>query len=90
MKPEESLTPREIRLVLEISTGDKYKAIAQRLGICEGTVRNTVRQIFEKVGVDNKLQLALWWVDHGRALYFPAGLPADGVRGEASEGWQNP
>ena len=54
-----TLTPREQQIALAIADGRTNRDIASRLGITEQTVKNHLTSIFEKVGVDNRLQLGL-------------------------------
>ena len=51
------LTPREKELIHYIKQGLEYKEIARHLFISEKTVVKHVQNIFEKVKVNNKLQL---------------------------------
>ena len=51
------LTGREIEIVSFILKGTRYKAIAQTLFISEKTVSKHIQNIFEKVGVTNKVEL---------------------------------
>jgi len=53
-----------VRLVGE---GLKNGAIAERLSISEKTVRNHLTTIFEKVGVEDRLHLALYAYRRGLA-----------------------
>ena len=59
------LTPREQQIALAIADGRSNRDIAARLGITEQTVKNHLTSIFEKVGVDNRLQLGLALVRRG-------------------------
>ncbi|KAA5548111.1 ATP-binding response regulator [Adhaeribacter rhizoryzae] len=52
-----NLTDREIDIVKLIRQGSKYKTIAESLFISERTVNKHVQNIFEKVGVSNKVEL---------------------------------
>jgi two-component system, NarL family, nitrate/nitrite response regulator NarL len=54
-----ALTPREQQIAMAIADGRTNRDIAARLGITEQTVKNHLTSIFEKVGVDNRLQLGL-------------------------------
>src|ERR671919_1635324 len=56
----ESLTAREREIILRVGEGLKSEAIAQRLGISEKTVRNHLSQIFDKLGVTDRLELLLY------------------------------
>lgn len=54
-----SLTPREQQIAEAIATGRSNRDIAAQLGITEQTVKNHLTNIFGKVGVGSRLQLAL-------------------------------
>lgn len=53
------LTERERALVAEILTGSSNKAIAQKFGVQEQTVRNQLTTLFRKLGVSSRLELAV-------------------------------
>ena len=54
------LTKRELEIVTSIVDGYTNKEIAKRLSISEQTVKHHLTSIFEKVGVTNRLELALF------------------------------
>jgi DNA-binding CsgD family transcriptional regulator len=51
------LTTREIEIVNSIRQGTKYKEIGEKLFISERTVTKHVQNIYEKLGVSNKVEL---------------------------------
>ncbi len=53
------LTAREQEIALQIGSGCSNKVIAQRLGITERTVKAHLGSVFAKLGVQDRLQLAL-------------------------------
>jgi len=53
------LTPREIEVAERASRGMANQAIADELGITERTVRAHISAVFEKLGVPDRLMLAL-------------------------------
>ncbi len=53
------LTPREIEIVHMVAQGLRNRAIAERLSISEGTVKVHLHNIYEKLGVDGRLELVL-------------------------------
>ena len=55
-----SLTRREGQLVTLLSRGLKNKAIAAILGVTENTVKVYLSRLFEKVGVADRFELALF------------------------------
>jgi two-component system, NarL family, nitrate/nitrite response regulator NarL len=58
------LTPREMEVVSAIVAGYTNKDVAQRFAISEQTVKHHLTNIFDKVGVSNRLELALFAVNH--------------------------
>jgi two-component system, NarL family, nitrate/nitrite response regulator NarL len=62
--PAFSLTPREIQIVGLILAAAGNKKIADTLNISEKTVKHHLTNIFEKLGVSNRLELALYAAQH--------------------------
>lgn len=58
------LTSRELEIVGEIAAGATNREIATRFGISEETVKRHLSNIFDKVGVSNRLELALYAISH--------------------------
>jgi DNA-binding NarL/FixJ family response regulator len=58
------LTARERDLIRGVVAGLSNAQIAQQLGLREQTVRNRLSIVFHKVGVSNRLQLALEAIRH--------------------------
>ena len=54
-----SLTPRERELIELVRQGLRNRDIAAKLGVTEGTVKVYLHAIFDKVGVDNRTELAM-------------------------------
>ena len=54
-----TLTPREVEIVRMVSQGLRNKAIGDRLSISEGTVKVHLHNIYEKLGVDGRLELVI-------------------------------
>jgi two-component system, NarL family, nitrate/nitrite response regulator NarL len=61
----QKLTPRELELVRHVATGLRNKEIAERLSITEGTVKIHLHNVYEKVGVEGRVALAVWAKDRG-------------------------
>jgi DNA-binding NarL/FixJ family response regulator len=59
------LTPREVQIVQAMGDGLANKDIAATFGISEYTVKHHLTSIFDKVGVDNRLELAMFAIYHG-------------------------
>jgi two-component system nitrate/nitrite response regulator NarL len=58
------LTDRELDVVGSIVAGLTNREIAASFSISEQTVKHHLRNIFDKVGVSNRLELALFAIDH--------------------------
>jgi DNA-binding NarL/FixJ family response regulator len=61
------LTPKEMKIVALLVQGCKNKEIALRLATTEQVVKNYLRSIYEKTGVSDRLELALF-TTHNRIL----------------------
>jgi len=59
-----ALTHRELEVVSAIVEGYSNKDIAKKFSISEQTVKHHLSRIFDKVGVSNRLELALFSVNH--------------------------
>jgi DNA-binding NarL/FixJ family response regulator len=59
------LTPREMDVVSNIVAGHTNREIARKLEISEETVKRHLTNIFDKLGVSTRLELALFAIDHG-------------------------
>jgi DNA-binding NarL/FixJ family response regulator len=64
-KKQFGLTPRELDVVGSIVSGFTNREIAKKFSISEQTVKHHLRNIFDKVGVSNRLELALFAINHG-------------------------
>lgn len=58
------LTPRELEIVSTIVTGCSNKDLGQKFSISERTVKHHLSNIFEKLGVSNRLELAVFALNH--------------------------
>jgi two-component system, NarL family, nitrate/nitrite response regulator NarL len=58
------LTPREMEIVSTIVAGYTNKDIAEKFSISEQTVKHHLTNIYDKLGVSNRLELALFAVNH--------------------------
>lgn len=59
-----NLTPRELDIIAAIVNGYTNKDIAEKFSIAEQTVKHHLGNIFDKLGVSNRLELALFAVNH--------------------------
>jgi DNA-binding NarL/FixJ family response regulator len=58
------LTPRELQIIGKVAGGCTNLDISKDLSISERTVKHHLTSIFDKVGVSNRLELALFAVFH--------------------------
>jgi DNA-binding NarL/FixJ family response regulator len=63
--PHFRLTEREISILRLIGEGRSNKEIAAALYLTEGTIKGYVSMIFDKLGVEDRTQAALYAVRHG-------------------------
>jgi DNA-binding CsgD family transcriptional regulator len=54
------LSPRETEVADLVAEGLNRKEIASQLGISVHTVKNTLRNIFAKIGVNSCVKVAIW------------------------------
>ncbi|AXC12880.1 two component transcriptional regulator, LuxR family [Acidisarcina polymorpha] len=58
------LTPKEMKIVALIVQGCKNREIGIRLGTTEQVIKNYLRSIYDKTGVSDRLELALFTIHH--------------------------
>jgi len=63
-RPKFRLTPREQQVVAAVVSGLTNKDIARQLSVSEDTIKHHVSNIFDKLGVSNRLELALVALDY--------------------------
>jgi DNA-binding NarL/FixJ family response regulator len=61
------LSPREREIVRMVASGLRNRAIAEKLGIGEGTVKVHVHHIYEKLDVNGRIELVLYARENGLA-----------------------
>ncbi len=63
--PDPKLTPRESEILALVARGLSNKRIGAELQISEHTVRNHLCRIYQKLKLNNRLQVAMYSVTHG-------------------------
>jgi DNA-binding NarL/FixJ family response regulator len=58
------LSDRELRIISAVVQGYKNRDIAMQLYTSEQMVKNALRNIFDKIGVSDRLELALFTIHH--------------------------
>jgi two-component system nitrate/nitrite response regulator NarL len=59
------ISPREQEILRSLVTGASNKAIANRLGITEATVKVHLKTLLRKIDVNNRTQAAIWAMNNG-------------------------
>ena len=59
------ITSRELEIVSALAGGRTNKVIAKKLSLSEQTVKHHLTNIFEKLGVSGRLELAVFAANHG-------------------------
>ena len=57
----QALTRREYEVTRLVARGRSNRQVADRLQISEQTVKNHIQSIFRKLGVDNRVELAIYF-----------------------------
>ena len=85
-RPKVQLTPKELLIVSCVTQGMKNKEIALRVGTTEQVVKNYLRKVYDKLGVADRLELALYCLNHHVVdnTKVPP-LPASGTNGHAAK-----
>ena len=61
----ERFSPRERDILASLALGESNKEIARRLDLAESTVKIHVQNIFKKLGMSSRVQVALYAVENG-------------------------
>jgi DNA-binding NarL/FixJ family response regulator len=64
VRVRDRLTPKELQIVALITQGCKNKQIAIQLNTKEQVIKNYLRSIYDKTGVSDRLELALFTIHH--------------------------
>jgi len=87
-RPKVQLTPKETLIVSCVTQGMKNKEIALRVGTTEQVVKNYLRKVYDKLGVADRLELALYCLNHhvvDNTKVPPLPAPAENGNGNAAK-----
>lgn len=62
---EYGLTPQELKIVGRVANGSSNKEVGQEFSISERTVKHHLTNVFSKLGLSSRLELAVFALDHG-------------------------
>ena len=57
----ETLSQFQLQVIQLVAQGLKNREIAGELGISEHVVRNSLAEIYDKIGVSNRVELVMWY-----------------------------
>ena len=80
------LSDRELRIIAAVVQGYKNREIAMQLFSTEQVIKNALRNIFDKIGVSDRLELALFVVHHRILAQATASVAVVSGRPRVSEG----
>ena len=88
------LTPKESAIVSCVTQGMKNKEIAHRVGTTEQVVKNYLRKVYDKLGVADRLELALYCLNNrvveGQTSVAPNEQPSQKEGAPAAEPQDRP
>jgi DNA-binding NarL/FixJ family response regulator len=88
--PKARLSEKELRIIAGVTKGMRNKEIASEIGTTEQVVKNYLRKVYDKLGVSDRLELALYCVHHELLKGVRVKGPIDGVTPDAPEGPKEP
>ena len=82
------ISDKELMIIAYVSQGFRNKDIAAEIGTTEQVIKNYLRKIYGKLGVSDRLELAIYCVQHGMLKSAPAKM--DNVASDAPSAIQRP
>ena len=85
MTPRERLTPKETQVATKVWEGLTNREIGKLMGTTEQVIKNYLRNVYDKIGVSDRLELALFTIHH-RILNEAAAATAASNQPQAGAG----
>ena len=83
-RPKNRLTDKELLIVSCVTQGMRNKEIAQEVGTTEQVIKNYLRKVYDKLGVSDRLELALYCIHH-RLLEKGTPTPTEDANADAGD-----
>jgi DNA-binding NarL/FixJ family response regulator len=64
LPPSVRLSPQKLRIVHLVAEGKTNSDIAEVIGTSEPVMKNYLRDIYDRTGMCNRVELALWYLAH--------------------------
>jgi DNA-binding NarL/FixJ family response regulator len=74
--PKSRLSDKELLIISCVSQGMRNKEIAREINTTEQVIKNYLRKVYDKLGVSDRLELALYCIHHQLLKVAPANPPA--------------
>lgn len=71
-RSQPKFSPKELAIISCITRGMRNKEIAYQVGTTEQVIKNYLRKIYDKLGVSDRLELALYCMHHELLKQYPA------------------
>jgi two-component system, NarL family, nitrate/nitrite response regulator NarL len=82
-RPKTRISDKELLIISCVTQGMRNKEIAVELGTTEQVVKNYLRKIYDKLGVSDRLELALYCIHHHLLQNKGQGLPEGAATADA-------
>ncbi|HVO78558.1 MAG TPA: response regulator transcription factor [Candidatus Bathyarchaeia archaeon] len=77
IRVRDRLSEKELRIVAAVVRGYKNREIAAQMDTTEQVIKNSLRSIFDKIGVSDRLELALFVLHHRMLAHATAAVRID-------------
>jgi DNA-binding CsgD family transcriptional regulator len=76
MREQLSIDAKHQRMLELLALGASNRAIAEKMGYQEGTMRVYLHNLYKKIGVANKTEAVVWYLGKGKAQLAAQSVPA--------------
>lgn len=83
-KAQPKLSKKELAIISCITRGMRNKEIAYQIGTTEQVIKNYLRKVYDKLGVSDRLELALYCLHHELLKKYSQEIDGTGVATEPS------